>query len=78
MILYADTKRQANRIARAIATMTGYQPTVFGQDGRYRVQENNFGTDWQEALESLLAQDIKADDCTLERVEEEMKRLEIR
>ena len=55
MIYTTPRWREAQRMAKAITTLTGYQPSTFITDsGSYRVQTNNIGQEAGEAIEKLL------------------------
>lgn len=76
MVFVVNTKREADRIASAVTTMTGYQPSVFKTlGGGYRVQENDYGVYWQEALEALLAEGVRPSACTRERVAQKQEEM---
>lgn len=68
MVIYASTKREAVKIETAMNALTGYIPSIF-RDGRsYRIQDDNYGAMWAEALQNALAAGIKPADCSREIV----------
>lgn len=75
MIYYATTKRDRDRMATAMLTFTGYQPSIFHEESAYRrgkwswrVQDDSIGNDWDSRIKCYLDAGKPASKATRERV----------
>lgn len=54
---YVTTKKDANKLAKALANETGYLPSIFRDGESYRVQEDRIGNDKMDDIMTAIGLD---------------------
>lgn len=68
MIYYASSKRDRDRMARAMLAFTSYNPSIFRDGKHWRVQDDSIGNDWGSLIKCHLDAGFRADRATPENV----------
>lgn len=68
MIYYTTSKRRAERMASAVYAFTGWNASMFHDGRSWRVQKDDIGQAWKDAIMAYLAAGNRADMATKERV----------